>query len=325
LSKRVVQGCNDFNTIYPNYSIYLKNKDDGNYYVAHSNHKVWWKCPECGYEFYQSFNKFVNKINKCSVCGDTASYGEKFISCMLKQLGEEFHKEKRFEWSKNKRYDFYLPNTNIILEINGKQHYIGTFINSVRSLEDEKNNDKNKMELALVNGINKQKYIVIDYIKSGDKNSLINNILQSNLRLYFDFTSIDWNKCDLFAITYNSVKNVCQIYESGIYDIKEILRMTEYSSLNTIRDKLKYGAKLGWCSYTPEKGKQRGILKVVDNTINHRNKEVVMLSLDDKIIRHFHSIQEAQRIMQISHIWDCCIGKRKSAGGYKWRYKNENK
>ena len=54
------------------------------------------------------------------------------------------------------------------------------------------------------------------------------------------------------------------------------------------------------------------------------SKAVLQLSKDGAIIAEFPSIQEAQRKLAITHIWDCLVGKRQTAGGYKWRYKNDN-
>ena len=41
-----------------------------------------------------------------------------------------------------------------------------------------------------------------------------------------------------------------------------------------------------------------------------------------ELLATFPSIHEAERVTGIaqSHISKCCLGKRKSAGGYKWRY-----
>jgi len=35
----------------------------------------------------------------------------------------------------------------------------------------------------------------------------------------------------------------------------------------------------------------------------------------------FHSITHAQRELNICHVSSCCLGERKSAGGYHWRFK----
>lgn len=53
--------------------------------------------------------------------------------------------------------------------------------------------------------------------------------------------------------------------------------------------------------------------------INRRSKPVVCVELN----KTFKSIMEAERELGISNkkIVDCCKGKRKTTGGYHWRYK----
>lgn len=53
------------------------------------------------------------------------------------------------------------------------------------------------------------------------------------------------------------------------------------------------------------------------------SKPVIQMTMEDKEIKEFPSIQEAQRQLKTYHIGDCVLGKRNSSGGYKWRYKNE--
>lgn len=50
---------------------------------------------------------------------------------------------------------------------------------------------------------------------------------------------------------------------------------------------------------------------------------VIQLSLDDKFIREWECGLQVQREAGIwcSHIMDCCKGKRKTTGGFKWIYK----
>lgn len=50
--------------------------------------------------------------------------------------------------------------------------------------------------------------------------------------------------------------------------------------------------------------------------------KVDQLDLEGNYIRTFSSIIEAEKYLNISNIGACCRGKRFSAGGYKWRYKD---
>lgn len=54
------------------------------------------------------------------------------------------------------------------------------------------------------------------------------------------------------------------------------------------------------------------------------SKEILQIK-DNKIINCFYGAEEASRITNINsgHIRSCCYGDRKTAGGYKWEYKDE--
>lgn len=52
-------------------------------------------------------------------------------------------------------------------------------------------------------------------------------------------------------------------------------------------------------------------------------KAVMQFSKKGEFIAEYFSTQEAKRETGISHIDTCCRGKRKTAGGYIWRYKDE--
>lgn len=52
------------------------------------------------------------------------------------------------------------------------------------------------------------------------------------------------------------------------------------------------------------------------------SKPVLQLDLNDNIINRFSSASEAERHLngKGSHISCCCLGKRKTAYGYRWKY-----
>ena len=51
---------------------------------------------------------------------------------------------------------------------------------------------------------------------------------------------------------------------------------------------------------------------------------VIQYTLNDIYINEFFGVREAQRITGIKHINEVCKGIRKSAGGYKWKWKDKN-
>lgn len=60
--------------------------------------------------------------------------------------------------------------------------------------------------------------------------------------------------------------------------------------------------------------------------IEKQNKPVLQFNKNGEFIREFSSAVEAERFLNAkgSHISCCCTGKRKTAYGYKWRFKNSN-
>lgn len=56
--------------------------------------------------------------------------------------------------------------------------------------------------------------------------------------------------------------------------------------------------------------------------IERFSKPVLQLDLNNNIINRFSSASEAERYLggKGSHIGCCCLGKRKTAYGYKWKY-----
>lgn len=53
---------------------------------------------------------------------------------------------------------------------------------------------------------------------------------------------------------------------------------------------------------------------------NYPSKKVNQYSLNNDFIKCWDSISQAEKELGITHISNCCKGKRKSAGNYIWRY-----
>lgn len=63
--------------------------------------------------------------------------------------------------------------------------------------------------------------------------------------------------------------------------------------------------------------------KSIQNIIEKRKKPIYQLDKQNNIIKEWPSIKEASQILNIqsSDINNCCRGKNKTAGGYKFKYK----
>lgn len=139
------------------------------------------KCKHCGHDWEAQANNLLSGYClNCPKCSDTNSVPNKFMMNILDDSNIEYIAEYSPEWIGMKRYDFYLPKFNTIIEVNGAQHYNGSFSSlGGRTLEEEQENDAYKKRMALENGISD--YIVIDARYSNLK-TLRKGIEESPLR-----------------------------------------------------------------------------------------------------------------------------------------------
>jgi len=121
--------------------------------------KDWFKCPLCG-------NKFLSiraniKNGHTSSCGcsysSTISSGERKIISILEKEHIIYEREKTLSAPRISRcrYDFYLPELNILLEYNGEQHYeyINYFFKNLSDFKHRQELDRLKISAALANNI----------------------------------------------------------------------------------------------------------------------------------------------------------------------------
>lgn len=200
----LVKGVNDLATTHPHVAKILKNKEEG-YVNTSGTKKLWFTCPSCGCDKHDKITKVITVGLRCPVCRNTDSFAERFVSSLLKQCKIQFAREKKFEWSQGKRYDFYLPNHSMIIETHGEQHYKQS--NRGRSLEEEQENDRIKYENAIKNGI--EYYVIIDSrIRENPKDNLVNSKLSDIIKWEeVDFQSI------LDEVESSDLQRVVELYE----------------------------------------------------------------------------------------------------------------
>ena len=145
------------------------------YVNAHT--KVCIICPEHG-EFWQTPNKHLSG-HKCPKCSE--SIIEKEIRVLLDKEGIKYVKEKRFNWMKTYRLDFYLPDYNIGIECQGIQHFteLKPYYKDF-SLDKQLERDEDKFQLCLTNGVS----ILYFTLKSHFNFREISEIYNNNL--YYD-------------------------------------------------------------------------------------------------------------------------------------------
>lgn len=91
----------------------------------------------------------------------------------------------------------------------------------------------------------------------------------------------------------------------------------------------KYNSNYGNCikrrkiSFTENHSFLKANATKLKNNSKGAEMSVIAISINDNTILTFKSINEAKRQTGISkgHIWECCSGRRKTAGGYYWKYK----
>lgn len=132
-------------------------------------------CNKCGYKFWQKPTKHLSGYG-CSSCKQSKL--EIDVKNILEENNINFEVERTFDWLKNKRtlrLDFYLPEYNIAIECQGKQHFIPVnYFGGEKQLENTIECDKVKLELC------KEHNIPIIYYNYNDKNleKLISNIYE---------------------------------------------------------------------------------------------------------------------------------------------------
>lgn len=219
--------CKSLENKNPEVVKYLVNKEDGKLsFGSRSIIKV--RCTICNHEKDISVQLLASKGISCSECALKTSVPERFMTQILKSLNLEFKKEYSSTWTNKKRYDFYIPSLNMIIETHGAQHYIET--NRVDLIEIQEN-DILKEKLAKENGI--ENYISIDCRRS-EKNFLSTNI-KNSLMDYIDFSKIDFDTLWEKTMQTNLVSNICLDYQDSSLTISEIAEKNNTSVTSVVR------------------------------------------------------------------------------------------
>lgn len=247
-------GKNDLWTTDPDIAKCLVNPEIGYTVTRCSDKKADWYCQNCGTIVKQkSINNVVKVGLTCPICSRGRSMGHRIINSILEICDISYINEVEFSWSCKKRYDVFA-NDNCIIEINGEQHYKDCYLlkMSNKTLQDQKENDTLKYNLAIQNGI--KNYIVIDARKS-DYSYIIDSIKKNTQFIrYIDanskikFVDIPWK--EVFD-KYNDLIawRILRDYQSGKM-IKDIAS-NNHIEVNAISKYLKLLSEYGYCNYEP--------------------------------------------------------------------------
>lgn len=201
-SKKILIGFNDLWSTYPKIAKMLENSADGYKVTYNSGKKLNWICPHCKTSYTKAVNDVVNNGLRCAICSDNFPIGEKILYSMFTYLNIDFEYQKKFDWSNGKIYDFYIKQYNMIIEVNGIQHYCEKSNFTHSSLLNIQKNDRYKYTIAKENGI--EKYIYIDSSTS-DFITIKVNIMNSDLFNIFQLSTLSDN--DWANIAQRSLKS----------------------------------------------------------------------------------------------------------------------
>ena len=256
--KTVVQGINDIPTTDPLMIPYFQGGyDEAKQFTKATTKKFKPICPICKWikEIEMPIQRLYSTKSIGCVCGDGFSFPEKFIMNMVQQLNINYEFQYKFSFN-NKRYDFYLPQYQTIIESHGLQHYWydDKGWNNDTTFHKTIQNDKLKKDIALKNGI--INYLEIDCRKS-NKEYIKIAIIDSGLFeiLGVEHEQINWEECEKFAYG-NFLIDICNSYNTNNYTIRKLSELFHLTPI-TIRKYLRAGNKLNICSY--------------DNNISHDN------------------------------------------------------
>lgn len=300
---KYVTRVNCIATTNPSIAKLMLNPQDSLSYTKNSDMKVDWKCGDCGNIIKNRAIKDINRRGlSCSVCSDGVRFPEKVMSGLLAQLKVNYNYDMSTKFSKDKRYDFYLPDYNMIIETHGGQHYFEGFktIKGSRTLKEEQENDRYKYNLAIKNGI--YKYIVIDS-RYSELEWIKNSILNSELADVFDLTHIDWDVILLNSTKSNKIECL-NMYLKGRRDYKEMANELKVDYA-TIISWLNFWNKEGKCEYTP-----------FDSS-----KTIIQLDLEGNYIKEWSSIGKARK--QYKNVSKVLNKERSNDQGYRFMYKDD--
>lgn len=293
-TNQFIVGLNDLATTHPQLEIYFVDKEEMKRLKASSNHYVELKCPHCGFQKEMLVYNLTNRGFVCPCCSDGFPTSEKFVSNILYELGIEFKKEYRL--SDDRRYDFYIPSLNMIIETHGIQHYTGSFRHlSGKGLAHEQENDRQKREMAINNGITH--YIELD-CRESSFNYLLNSIYNSPLNNLLELDKVDWEDVKK-RMTSSIMLEVIEYFNTHNVSTKAIAREFQIGSTSVIRY-LEKGTELGLCDYQRDGGaKTRGIKNKMNKTIMVQNGQIVRVEDSVSIMSEVLGFNSNSRICEL--------------------------
>ena len=136
--------------------------------------------------------------------------------------------------------------------------------------------------------------------------------------------------CGKYFISKSHNQKCCSVECSNKYLAKQHrLRDISYSKefMYELCEKCNSLEEIGFMLHISKETVKKCLLQygLLENFMLKRNfntTPVLQYDANDNFIKEWPSVQDAQETLKIYHIGMVCKGQRKSAGGFKWRYKN---
>ena len=301
--KTVLKGYNDVATTDPEIAKFIVPYSDAESITRMSHKKVNTKCSICGFESYKSVADLCKRGFRCKVCDKGNSFPNRVMTAILWHFNIKCFTEHHFDWAVNYRYDFYLPAQNMIIEMNGQQHYKERL--GWASLEDIQTTDAAKERIARENGVNL--YYCVPAIKS-DSQYLRKSINDSGIldRLGIIIDDDSWSQ--IIALAKSNVAKKCLLlWNEGYKDFKEIAAMVGLSA-SAVYGYIKDYAYIGLCDYDAN---SRRIENYVLANAAHRRRVKCVNS--GTVYESIHEASEATMVSE-RNIQNCLAGRSRSAG-----------
>ena len=216
--------------------------DEAKKYLSGSTIKKTFICPECKKiknKQMEIYTLHKTKNLACPFCSDGYSYPEKFVASFLRQINEPFETQYSPEWANGRKYDFYLPNSRLIIEVDGGLgHGKKTYENKIDTVG--KQIDDMKDELAMLNS----ECVVMRIDADESTLEYMKNSILKTLNEIFCMDFVDWNMCEKFALGSLLIK-VCNDFSSN-KDIPTISKEYKISE-KTVKRYLQRGYNIGLC------------------------------------------------------------------------------
>ena len=355
----LIKGKNDLETLNPQLACEWNYEKNGEIKPSdirlNHNSKVWWTCPQ-GHEYQASPNHRNNGTN-CPICnsGRQTSFAEQAVYYYIKKIYPDAVNRYREIFDNKMEVDIYIPSLKTAIEYDGVYWHNRKEKSKQREIiKYQKCKQQGIRLIRLRESISNTEHEIADicfYVENVDNiknlNMLIRHLLdeidlrsnmwtRKNPRMVHSPVNVDADRDRFEILKYKQVSNKNNLKE--LYP--ELAKEWNYEKNgNFTPDKVTPGSdkRVWWkckeCGHEwiTTVGHRVGgtgcpICATKQNRDNHYlAKKIYQYSLNNTFIREWNSISAASRELKIndSNIGMCAKGKRKSAGGFIWRYKKD--